>query len=107
MAIISYINTAHRKLELAIADASLDASPMTRAQAAEIGTLCEEAGHHPPRPDISKSEASKFIEKLRGATPPAMPEPNPHALPELTNEGSTPGTGMLPEGDDPNPAPGG
>jgi len=34
-----------------------------------------------------------------------LPAPGPHARPELIDKDKTPGTGMLPDPDDNNPAP--
>jgi len=38
---------------------------------------------------------------------PDIPAPGPHARPELTDNDKTPGSGMLPDPDDSNPAPSG
>jgi hypothetical protein len=39
-------------------------------------------------------------------TPPSdIPPPGPHARPELLDPEKTPGTGMMPDPDDPNPSP--
>jgi hypothetical protein len=35
----------------------------------------------------------------------AVPAPGPHAKPELTDPEKTPGSGMLPQADDPNESP--
>jgi hypothetical protein len=39
--------------------------------------------------------------------PPDIPAPGPHAKPESIDKEKTPGTGMLPDPEDSNPAPGG
>lgn len=40
--------------------------PMTGAQASYLTTLAEEAGEAPPEEGLSKAEASKAIDALRG-----------------------------------------
>jgi hypothetical protein len=40
--------------------------PMTGAQASYLTTLCEEAKVEPPAADLSKAEASKLIDELKG-----------------------------------------
>ena len=40
--------------------------PMTGAQASYLTTLSEEAGEAPPAGDLSKAEASKRIDALKG-----------------------------------------
>ncbi|HEX2525302.1 MAG TPA: DUF3072 domain-containing protein [Geminicoccus sp.] len=40
--------------------------PMTGAQKSYLTTLCEEAGVEPPSDDMSKADASKMIDELRG-----------------------------------------
>ena len=40
--------------------------PMTGAQASYLTTLSEEAGAEPPAADLSKAEASKRIDALKG-----------------------------------------
>lgn len=81
--------------------------PMTDAQASYIETLCEQAGRTHPARQLTKAEASKLIDQLRGELGLGEDQPNPHAKPELTDKSRTPGTGMLPDEDDPNQAPGG
>ena len=46
-------------------------------------------------------------EKLKKPVPKQENPAGPHARPGLTDKDKTPGTGMLPEQDDPNPSPGG
>ena len=40
--------------------------PMTGAQASYLTTLCEEAKVDPPAADLSKADASKMIDELKG-----------------------------------------
>jgi hypothetical protein len=40
--------------------------PMTGAQRSYLTTLCEEAGVEPPSDEMSKADASKMIDELRG-----------------------------------------
>jgi len=41
--------------------------PMTGAQASYLTTLSEEAGETPPPEDLTKADASKRIDELKGA----------------------------------------
>jgi len=54
-------------------------------------------------------ETHRLVQGLpKGAVSPTPPSAGPHAQPELTNEGATPGTGMLPPAgaeEDPNSGP--
>lgn len=40
--------------------------PMTGAQASYLTTLCEQAKVDPPRDDLTKADASKMIDDLKG-----------------------------------------
>jgi hypothetical protein len=60
-------------------------------------------GTNPPHRRFSTMAKDKPKSKSKPA--PDIPVPGPHARPELIDPEKTPGTGMLPDPDDPNPSP--
>lgn len=57
---------------------------------------------------MTKEHVTKEPNSKREKPVPKQPNPaGPHARPELTEEEKTPGSGMLPGPDDPNPGPSG
>jgi hypothetical protein len=55
-------------------------------------------------PDTEKADTRKK-KKSRSVNPERMPPAGPHATEELTDKEKTPGSGVLPDVDDPNISP--
>jgi hypothetical protein len=63
---------------------------------ASYGNNSQQDPQSPKKPDPAT------VPKSEKAPPPELPAAGPHAHPDLTNEGSTPGAGTLPEAGEPD-----